>query len=541
MILFDSHPDHYRHWRLSVVGRVAVLAMDVDENGALGEGYRLKLNSYDLGVDIELADAVQRLRFEHPEVGAVILTSAQDRVFSAGANIQMLAAATHGEKVNFCKFTNETRNAIEDATNDSRQRWICALNGAASGGGYELALATDHLIMVDDGAATVGLPEVALLGVLPGTGGLTRLVDKRGVRRDLADVVSTSAQGFRARRALEWGLVDEVAPRAGLMDRARAVAAGAAARTDRPGEGAGVELPSLERDISEERIAYPFVTADLEHGRGVVQLTVRGPQGRSADRGDAEAWALACCRQLDDAILLLRTNAPSLGVWLLRTEGDAAAVVASDTALLDSGDWLSREIVLYWKRTLKRLETTSRSLIALVDQGSCFAGTLLELALAADRTYMLTGRQDPEVAEAALTLTLMNFGPLPMGSGLTRLESRALFDPDRIQDLRRLVGEPILAPDAVKMGLVTFAPDELDWEEEVRLAVEERTSFSPDALTGMEANLRFAGPETAETKIFGRLSAWQNWVFQRPNVSSEAGGLRRYGTGARASFDKERI
>jgi benzoyl-CoA-dihydrodiol lyase len=538
MILFETDPDHYRHWQLSLEGRVAVLAMAVDEAGGLGDGYRLKLNSYDLGVDIELADAVQRLRFEHPEVGAVILTSANDRVFSAGANIQMLAALTHGEKVNFCKFTNETRNAIEDATGNSGQRWICAVNGSASGGGYELALATDHIILVDDGSASVGLPEVALLGVLPGTGGLTRLVDKRAVRRDLADVVSTSAQGVRARRALEWGLVDEVAPRAGLMERARAVAADAVAVTDRPVAGPGVRLRPLHREVNDERIAYEHVSAGLDHRRGVVEVSVRGPGPAG---GSGEPWALACCRQLDDAILLLRTNAATLGVWLLRTEGDPDAVIASDAELLASDDWLSREIVLYWKRTLKRLETTSRSLIALVDQGSCFAGSLLELALAADRTYMLSGRRRDDASAATLTLTPMNFGPLRMGNGLTRLQSRFLADPSRVDDLRSLTGEHLVAADAAKLGLVTFAPDELDWDDEVRLAIEERTSYSPDALTGMEANLRFAGPETPETKIFGRLSAWQNWVFQRPNVNSEAGALRRYGTGASAEFDRRRV
>jgi benzoyl-CoA-dihydrodiol lyase len=541
MILFDTDPDHYRHWRLSVEGRVAVLALAVDEEGGLGHGYRLKLNSYDLGVDIELADAVQRLRFEHPEVGAVILTSANDRVFSAGANIQMLAAATHGEKVNFCKFTNETRHAIEDATANSGQRWISAVNGSASGGGYELALATDHIILVDDGSASVGLPEVALLGVLPGTGGLTRLVDKRAVRRDLADVVCTSAQGVRARRALEWGLVDEVAPRARLMERAREVATGAVAATDRPATGSGAQLPPLRREVSDGRIAYEHVSATLDHGRGVVELAVRGPVPEAGGGQGQEPWALACCRQLDDLILLLRTNAETLGVWLLRTEGDPASVMASDAELLASDDWLSREVVLYWKRTLKRLETTSRSLIALIEQESCFAGSLLELALAADRTYMLAGRSRPDTAEAVIALTPMNFGPLPMGNGLTRLRSRFLADPSRVDDLRSLTGERLLAADAAELGLVTFAPDDLDWEDEVRLAIEERTSFSPDALTGMEANLRFAGPETPETKIFGRLSAWQNWVFQRPNVNSDAGALRRYGTGASAEFDRRRV
>jgi benzoyl-CoA-dihydrodiol lyase len=538
VILFDAAPDTYRHWQLSVEDRVAVLAMAVDEDGGLGPGYRLKLNTYDLGVDIELADAVQRLRFEHPEVGAVILTSADERVFSAGANIQMLAATSHAEKVNFCKFTNETRNAIEDATTCSRQRWICAVNGSASGGGYELALATDHIIVVDDGSATVGLPEVALLGVLPGTGGLTRLVDKRAVRRDLADVVATSAQGVRARRALEWGLADEVAPRARLMERARAVAAEAVASTDRPASGPGVTLGPLEREVRADRIAYESVSADLDPASGVVTLTVRGPTGDEADKG---GWALACCRQLDDVVLLLRTNAPDVGIWLLRTEGDAGRVVESDSALLASPDWLSREVVLYWKRTLKRLDTTSRSLIALVDQGSCFAGSLLELALASDRTYMLTGRQRPAAAEAAVTLTGMNFGPLPMGNGLTRLQSRFLADPARVDNLRPRIGDPLQAAEAAELGLVTFTPDDLDWDDEVRLAIEERASFSPDALTGMEANLRFAGPETRETKIFGRLSAWQNWVFQRPNVNSEDGALRRYGTGTRAQLDRRRV
>ncbi|HLY83940.1 MAG TPA: enoyl-CoA hydratase-related protein, partial [Acidimicrobiales bacterium] len=439
MILFDAEAGCYRHWRLSIDGDVAVLALDVDEDGGLGDGYRLKLNSYDLGVDIELADIVQRLRFEHPEVGGVVLTSGNDRVFSAGANIQMLALASHAEKVNFCKFTNETRNAIEDSTANSGQRWVAALNGSASGGGYELALATDHIILVDDGSATVGLPEVALLGVLPGTGGLTRLVDKRGVRRDLADVVSTSAQGVRGQRALEWGLVDEVVPRARLNDVARARAAeGTVASQRRRGTGGGppgVTLEPLEREISDERIAYPHLTADLDRDQGVVTVTIRAPGGGGASSPEGAAgeggWPLACCRQLDDVILLLRTNLPDLGVWLLRTEGDLGAVVAADDALLASSDWLAREVILYWKRTLKRLETTSRSLIALVDQGSCFAGSLLEVALAADRIYMLAGRAAgrEDVPDAAVALTSMNFGPLPMGNGLTRLQSRFLTRP----------------------------------------------------------------------------------------------------------------
>jgi benzoyl-CoA-dihydrodiol lyase len=544
VILFDAEPESYRHWRLSVDGRVAVLEMNVDENGGLGDGYRLKLNSYDLGVDIELADAVQRLRFEHPEVGAVILTSANDRVFSAGANIQMLASSSHAEKVNFCKFTNETRNAIEDATAHSGQRWICVINGSASGGGYELALAADHIIMVDDGSSTIGLPEVPLLGVLPGTGGLTRLVDKRAVRRDLADVVSTSAQGVRAERALEWGLVDDVVPRARLMDRARAAAADAVAASDRPGDERGATLDPPRREVTDDRLVYDFVTADLDRASGVVVLTVQGPapgSGPNRTPRPAEGWALACCRQLDDAILLLRTNAPDLGIWVLRTDGDPAAVVANDAGLLASPDWLAREVVLYWKRTLKRLETTSRSLIALVDQGSCFAGSLLELALAADRIYMLAGRLREAAPDATVTLTEMNFGPLPMANGRTRLQTRFLADPTQIDNLHQRVGEPLLAPVATELGLVTFAPDELDWDDEVRLAIEERASFSPDALTGMEANLRFAGPETMETKIFGRLSVWQNWVFERPNVSGGESALRRYGTGTRPRFDRRRV
>ena len=551
MILFDAEAGCYRHWRLSIDGDVAVLALDVDENGGLGDGYRLKLNSYDLGVDIELADIVQRLRFEHPEVGGVVLTSGNDRVFSAGANIQMLALASHAEKVNFCKFTNETRNAIEDSTANSGQRWVAALNGSASGGGYELALATDHIILVDDGSATVGLPEVALLGVLPGTGGLTRLVDKRGVRRDLADVVSTSAQGVRGQRALEWGLVDEVVPRARLNDVARARAAeGTVASQRRRGTGGGppgVTLEPLEREISDERIAYPHLTADLDRDQGVVTVTIRAPGGGGASSPEGAAgeggWPLACCRQLDDVILLLRTNLPDLGVWLLRTEGDLGAVVAADGALLASSDWLAREVILYWKRTLKRLETTSRSLIALVDQGSCFAGSLLEVALAADRIYMLAGRAAgrEDVPDAAVALTSMNFGPLPMGNGLTRLQSRFLARPAHVDHLRERVGTPLDAAEASGLGLVTFTPDDLDWDDELRLAVEERVSFSPDALTGMEANLRFAGPETLETKIFGRLSAWQNWVFQRPNVSGDSSALKQYGTGTRAGFDRRRV
>jgi benzoyl-CoA-dihydrodiol lyase len=552
LVDFRTEPASYRHWRLAVDGPVATLTLDVDEAGGLAPGYELKLNSYDLGVDIELYDAVQRLRFEHPEVGTVVLTSGKDKVFCAGANIRMLAGAAHPWKVNFCKFTNETRLAIEDASANSGQAWLAALNGTASGGGYELALACEVIMLVDDRSSVVSLPELPLLGVLPGTGGLTRLTDKRHVRRDIADYVATRAEGVGGSRAVAWRLVDEAVPRARWAEAVAERAAALAAHPARPA-GPGIALTPLAKSRSTDEIAYSRVTARLNRPAGVVEITVSGPaEDAPADaRGPHEKgtgfWSLAVARELDDLILDLRTNELELGTWILRTQGDAGRVLAHDRLLLaeaDAGDWLAREITGYWKRTLKRLDVTSRSLIALIEPGSCFAGSLLELALAADRSYMLAGVLDesgPAAEPAAITVGEMNLGALPMGNGLTRLQTRFWGDPDGLAAVEKRAGEPLDAAAALHLGLVTFAPDDLDWAEEVRIAMEERSAFSPDALTGMEACYRFAGPETMETKIFGRLTAWQNWIFYRPNASGPDGALRRYGSGRRAEFDRKRV
>jgi len=550
---FRVSPDRYKHWRVSYDGPVATLVMDVDEHGGLVPGYELKLNSYDLGVDIELYDAVQRLRFEHPEVRAVVLTSGKDKVFSAGANIRMLAAAPHPWKVNFCKFTNETRNGIEDATASSGQTYLAALNGTASGGGYELALACEHIMLVDDRSSTVSLPELPLLGVLPGTGGLTRVTDKRHVRRDLADYFATKSEGVGGKKAVAWRLVDEAVPRGQWAGTVAQRAGELAARSARPaGPGAaGIVLTPLAKERTDDEIRYSHVTARLDRDRGVAEITVRGPDGSAPgsieqlhEQG-AGFWTLAMTRELDDLILDLRTNELALGTWVLRTGGGAEQVLAFDQMLLDHrDDWLAGEILLYLKRTLKRLDVTSRSLLALIEPGSCFAGSLLELALAADRSYMLAGvfeEIDPDADPAAITVGPANLGPLPMGNGLTRLQTRFLGDPDALAAAEKRAGGPLQAEDAERLGLVTFAPDDIDWDEEVRIAVEERASFSPDALTGLEANYRFAGPETLETKIFGRLTAWQNWIFYRPNASGPDGALRRYGTGQRADFDRKRV
>jgi benzoyl-CoA-dihydrodiol lyase len=539
---FRTAPDAYRHWKLSIDGTVATLAMDVAEDGGLVPGYELKLNSYDLGVDIELHDAVQRLRFEHPEVRTVVLTSAKDKVFCAGANIRMLAASPHPWKVNFCKFTNETRNAIEDATVHSGQAYLAAVNGTASGGGYELALACEHIMLVDDRSSAVSLPELPLLGVLPGTGGLTRVVDKRHVRRDLADWFSTRSEGVGGRKAVQWRLVDEAVPRAKWDETVAARAAELAARSDRP-QATGIVLPSLDKERTDTAIGYRHVTARLDRERGLVEITVRGPERPPAELG-ADSWPLAMTRELDDLILDLRTNEPELGTWVLRTAGDPAAVLAHDEQLLADTGWLANEIVHFLKRTLKRLDVTSRSLVALIEPGSCFAGSLLELALAADRSFQLAGvfeDVDPDADPATVTVGPMNLGPLPMGNGLTRLRTRFWGDADGLKRAEEAVGRPLEAAEAAELGLVTFAPDDIDWEEEVRISLEERASFSPDALSGLEANYRFAGPETLETKIFGRLSAWQNWIFTRPNAAGPDGALRRFGTGQRADFDRKRV
>jgi len=546
---FRTEPAKYRHWELGVDGRIATLAMDVSEGGGLRPGYELKLNSYDLGVDIELYDAVQRLRFEHPEVGAVILTSAKARIFCAGANIRMLGQSSHGWKVNFCKFTNETRLAIEEATAESRQFYLCAINGPCAGGGYELALATDYIIMADDGTTSVALPEVPRLGVLPGTGGLTRLVDKRHVRHDRADVFCTLEEGIKGKRALEWGLVDELVPRSRLEETVNRRAAEFATRTDRPCAPCGITLPPLARTIDGDRIAYSSVACETDRERRVAEITVGGPADllspdlQGIHKLGCEFWPLALARELDDLILHLRTNEDEIGTWVFKTAGRADLVAAYDRLLAaHQDDWLIREICLFLKRTFKRIDISSRSIFALIEPGSCFTGTLLELALGADRSYMLTGtRQGDSRPPATVRLTETNFGAYPMGNGLTRLASRFRAESGQVEELKALIAEDLDAAAADEAGLVTFTPDDIDWEDEIRLALEERAAFSPDALTGMEASLRFGGPETLETKIFGRLSAWQNWVFQRPNAVGLRGALQVYGTGQRAEFDRRRV
>ena len=546
---FRTEPARYKHWKLRLERAVATLAMDVKEDGGLRPGYDLKLNSYDLGVDIELYDAVQRLRFEHPEVGAVILTSAKDRVFCAGANIRMLAQSSHGWKVNFCKFTNETRNGIEEASAESGQSYLAMVNGPCAGGGYELALATDWIVMADDGNTAVSLPEVPLLAVLPGTGGLTRLVDKRHVRHDRADFFSTTEEGVKGKRAVDWGLVDEVVPRTKLEEIAKARASERASASDRPRGAQGITLTPLERTIEADTIRYPHLVCVIDRARGAAEITVHGPREEPpADPAALHAqgasfWPLAIARALDDLILHLRTNEDEIGLWLVKTAGDGDRVEAHDRCLADhASDWLAREVRLYLKRVFKRLDVSSRSLFALVEPGSCFVGTLLELALAADQSYMLDGTlEGVDAAPPTVRLTAMNFGAYPTVNGLTRLARRFLGDSARADDLKRRLGEPLAAAAAAEAGLVTFTPDDIDWEDEVRVAVEARAAFSPDALTGMEASLRFAGPETLESKIFARLTAWQNWIFQRPNAVGPKGALQVYGSGQRGEFDRRRV
>jgi benzoyl-CoA-dihydrodiol lyase len=548
VIDFQTSPDRYRHWKLSFDRRIAFLAMDVDEAGGLSRDYELKLNSYDLAVDIELYDAVQRLRFEHPEVSAVILSSAKDRVFCAGANIKMLGLADHGFKVNFCKFTNETRNAIEDASATSGQHYIAAINGPCAGGGYELALATDYIVMVDDGNTSVSLPELPLLAVLPGTGGLTRLVDKRRVRSDRADFFCTTEEGIRGRRAVEWRLVDEVVPRLRLMETAMSKAAEISRHSPRPAHATGLLLRPLDRRTETDRILYSNLTIELQRARGLAHVMVRGPQtvalpdSTALERIDDRFWPLAVARELDDAILHLRFNEDRIATWVFHTAGDGRLVEEYDRFLLENRDnWLIREIINYLKRVFKRLDVSSRSLFALIEPGSCFTGTLFELALAGDRSYMLDGtREGLEESPPRIRLTEMNFGPLPKCNGLARLENRFLGDRVQIEMLRQLTDD-MDAKRAANLGLVGFIPDEIDWDDEVRLALEARAAFSSDALTGLEASLRFAGPETLETKIFGRLSAWQNWIFQRPNAIGENGALKLYGTGKRPIFETRRV
>ena len=550
-VSFDTSPEQYRHWRLSVEGEVATVCLDVAEDGGIVPGYELKMNSYDLGVDIELHDAVQRIRFEHPEVKVVVMTSGKERMFCAGANIKMLAASPHSWKVNFCKFTNETRNGLEDASAHSGLRSIAAVNGTAAGGGYELALACDEIVLVDDNSSAVSLPEVPLLGVLPGTGGLTRVVDKRGVRRDLADIFATTAEGIRGERAVQWRLVDASVKARDFEAEVARRAAAAAEGSTRPGAGAtGVPLTPLRREVDGDTTRYEHVRVVLDRDSGTATITVLGPTAVPATleelhgQGDA-GWLLAMTRQLDDAVLRLRTNELEVGTWLLRTEGDGATVAGYDDLLLaHRDDWLVNETIGFYRRTVKRLDTTSRSLFALIEPGSCFVGTLAEIAFAADRQYMLEGQfedDDDPKPPAVLRLDEFNTGLLPMGNDLSRLQVRLLGSAEDLAAAEAAVGRDLLAADAAELGLVTSTPDDIDWEDEVRLAIEERASFSPDALTGMEANLRFAGQETPETKVFGRLTAWQNWIFQRPNAAGPEGALRRYGTGRRADYDRKRV
>jgi benzoyl-CoA-dihydrodiol lyase len=551
---FQTDPSKYRHWKLEVDGDVATLLMDVDEKGALFEGYELKLNSYDLGVDIELADAIERLRFEHPQVKVILLRSGKPRVFCAGANIRMLAGATHAHKVNFCKFTNETRNGLEDASEASGLSTICVINGTAAGGGYELALAADHIMLIDDGSSAVSLPELPLLAVLPGTGGLTRVTDKRKVRRDRADVFCTTEEGIKGKRAVEWRLVDEVIPgsklEAAVAQRAKDFAAKSFRAAGAKGAALkGITLVPLERKRSADGVEYGAVSVEFQRGARLATITLRGPDAPPPASADAMVeqggafWPLRLARELDDAILDIRANEFDVAVILFKSSGDPAQVLAYDRFLdANKEHWLASEIRNLWKRTLKRVDLTSRSLVALVEPGSCFAGTLAELVFASDRSYMLIGKlAGDNKPPATLTLADVNFGAFPMCNGLSRLASRFLADPADVDKAKAETGKMLDAEAAQDLGLVTFALDDIDWEDEIRVFLEERASFSPDGLTGLEANLRFGGPETMESKIFARLTAWQNWIFQRPNAVGEEGALKRYGTGQKPTFDTRRV
>jgi benzoyl-CoA-dihydrodiol lyase len=549
MINFETTPSQYRHWRVEYDGEVARLIMDVDETGGLFEGYELKLNSYDLGVDIELADIVQRMRFEHPEVKVVVLQSGKDKVFCAGANIRMLAGAAHAHKVNFCKFTNETRNAMEMAEADSGQKYVAAIKGACAGGGYELALACNHIMLVDDGSSTVALPEVPLLAVLPGTGGLTRLTDKRQVRRDLCDVFCAMEEGVRGSRAHQWRLVDEVVSNSKFDETVAARAAEFAAASGKASQ-TGISLPALQKDIAADgSVRYSTLEIEVDRAGGAATLVIAGPEtAPPADMAafvaeGANAYMLRLARELDDAILHLRLNEREAGLLIFRSVGDPAAVLAHEALLhANAGHWLANEVLLYWKRILKRVDVTSRSMTALVEHGSCFAGVLAELLFSVDRSYMMEDEFEGDNRPiATITLSSSNMGMMPMANGLSRLATRFLGEPQTLTAVEASVGTPLDADAARDHGLVTFAYDDVDWEDEVRIFIEERASFSPDAMTGMEANLRFAGPETMETRIFGRLTAWQNWIFQRPNAAGEEGALQRYGTGVRGKYNMERV
>ncbi|WP_375265674.1 2,3-epoxybenzoyl-CoA dihydrolase [Planktotalea sp.] len=549
VIDFQTDPSKYRHWKVQYEGPVANLIMDVDENGGLFEGYELKLNSYDLGVDIELSDIVQRMRFEHPEVKVVVMKSGKDKVFCAGANIRMLGGAEHSHKVNFCKFTNETRNAFEAAAKDSGQNYIAAVRGACAGGGYELALACNHIMLTDDSTSAVGLPEVPLLAVLPGTGGLTRVTDKRKVRRDRADIFCSIEEGIKGKRAKEWRLVDEVIANSKFDDAVVERAKEFAASSDKADVEKGITLGPLNRTIAESSVTYDLIEVEMDRSARTAMITLSGPKEDAPSdmaafeaQGD-QAYMLKLVRELEDAILHLRTNENELGLWVFKTQGDPEIYAAHEALLMGNSDhWLANETLQYWKRTLKRVDVTSRSLAAFVEHGSCFSGILAELLFAVDRTYMMEDEFEGDNRPmATITLSDANFGRFPMSNDISRLQTRFLAEPEHVESLKYSIGEAVEAEEADELGLVTMILDDIDWEDEVRIFMEERASFSPDAMTGMEANLRFAGPETMETRIFGRLTAWQNWIFNRPNAVGEEGALQRYGTGVRGKYNMERV
>ena len=546
---FETAPERYRHWRITVNGPVAELILDVDENATLRPGYQLKLNSYDLGVDIELADAVQRLRFEHPGVKVVVLRSGKDRVFCAGANIRMLAGSSHAHKVNFCKFTNETRFAMEDASAASGQRYLCVIQGTAAGGGYELALACDEIILADDGNSSVSLPELPLLAVLPGTGGLTRVTDKRKVRRDRADVLCTLEEGLKGKRAADWRVVDKIVPRSRMDAAVQEAAQRLAALSDRTDNALGIKLTPLDRTREGNTVQYSSLRVEIDRAGRRATLMILGPESsppsdiEALQREGADFWPLRLSRELDDALLDLRANERDIGTLVFKSAGDPERVLAYDTFLeANATHWLAREILHQWKRVLKRIDLTSRSLVALVEPGSCFAGTLAEIVFACDRSFMLIGTEKGDNRAAAkMALSALNFEAYPMSNGLTRLATRFLGEPASVEAARATIGSTLDAEACEEAGLVTIAYDSIDYDDEVRIFLEERASFSADGLTGLEANLRFAGPETMETKVFGRLTAWQNWIFQRPNAIGPDGALKRYGSGVKADFDPERV
>jgi benzoyl-CoA-dihydrodiol lyase len=546
---YQTHPSQYKHWKLSFNGTVATLAVDIDENAGLRPGYKLKLNSYDLGVDIELNDAINRIRFEHPEVRTVVVTSAKEKVFCSGANIFMLGVSSHSWKVNFCKFTNETRNGLEDSSTHSGLKFLAAVNGACAGGGYELALSCDEIILVDDRASAVSLPEVPLLGVLPGTGGLTRVTDKRHVRHDLADLFCTSVEGVRGQKAKDWRLVDDIAKPAVFAEKVQKRALELAEKSDRPSDAKGVALTPLKRTVEADALRYGFVTVEIDRAKRVATFTVKAPANAvdlpqtpaAMVEAGANWWPMQMGRELEDAILQMRTNELDIGTWLIKTEGDAANVLASDALMLANKDhWFVRETIGLLRRTFSRVDVSSRSLFALIEAGSCFAGTLLELALACDRSYQLM-LPDDETASPKITVADVNFGLYPMVTGQSRLQRRFYDEAPALEAVRAKAGQALDADAAFALGLVTANPDDIDWTDEVRIAIEERVAMSPDALTGMEANLRFNGPENMFTRIFGRLTAWQNWIFQRPNAVGEKGALKVYGKGEKTAFDWNRV